>query len=99
MSNQSIKSVLAIIIYLIIVNLVALIMMGIDKRRSKLSKWRVPEKRLFGLAVVGGALGIWVGMHTFRHKTKHRSFKVGIPLLIGINALAGFLLIRFLIQL
>jgi uncharacterized membrane protein YsdA (DUF1294 family) len=69
-------------IYLGIVNTIALLMMGIDKRRAVRGGRRVPEKRLFLAALIGGAAGILVGMLWFRHKTRHVSFRLGIPLLL-----------------
>jgi uncharacterized membrane protein YsdA (DUF1294 family) len=74
----------------------ALILMGVDKSRAIRHRWRIPERTFFALAVLGGAIGIIVGMLVFRHKTNHRSFTVGVPL-IGILQLilAGYLLYRF----
>ncbi|QAY68343.1 DUF1294 domain-containing protein [Paenibacillus protaetiae] len=63
--------------------------MGYDKQRAKHHEWRVPEKRLFGLGAIGGALGVWMGMRVWRHKTKHRSFTVGVPLLFLWNVVLG----------
>lgn len=71
--------------YIVFINLVALVVMGIDKRRSIKHEWRISEKCLFTLAIIGGAIGIYFGMYAFSHKTKHLSFKLGIPLLIGLN--------------
>ena len=60
-------------------------MMGIDKALAKRGAWRVPERTLFALALFGGALGGIIGMYLFRHKTRHTSFKAGLPILLGIN--------------
>ncbi|MYL50319.1 DUF1294 domain-containing protein [Halobacillus litoralis] len=68
-------------IYGIVINLSLFIMMGVDKRRSKRGSWRIEEKKLWGIALAGGALGGWIGMSVFRHKTKHTSFKLGFPFL------------------
>ncbi len=68
-----------ILIYLGIVNVIGFLAMGIDKAKAKAKAWRIPEKTLFTIAVVGGGLGVWIGMETFRHKTKHWYFKYGIP--------------------
>lgn len=74
----------------------AFLLMGWDKRRAKQrGKRRVPEKQLFLLAAVGGAIGVWAGMKTWRHKTQHRSFTVGIPYLIAVNILVYLTLIGF----
>lgn len=71
--------------YIVLINLIGFIMMGYDKNRAKKGKWRVSEKKIFIFAFIGGALGIYFGMNTFRHKTKHGLFTYGIPLLIIIN--------------
>ncbi len=60
-------------------------MMGIDKALAKRGAWRVPEKTLFLLALLGGALGGLIGMYFFRHKTRHASFKAGLPILLIVN--------------
>lgn len=59
--------------------------MGLDKQYAKQKQRRIPEKRLFTLSAVGGALGGWIGMKVWRHKTKHRSFVIGLPLLFVLN--------------
>ena len=65
--------------YLTIVNVIALALMGMDKYRAKHAQWRIPEKRLFAAAFLGGTVGIWLGMRLFRHKTQHKTFVYGIP--------------------
>ena len=60
-------------------------MMGIDKALAKRGAWRVPERTLFLLALLGGALGGIIGMYFFRHKTRHASFKAGLPVLLILN--------------
>lgn len=60
-------------------------MMGIDKALARRGAWRVPERTLFLLALLGGALGGIIGMYFFRHKTRHASFKAGLPVMLIIN--------------
>ena len=70
-------------IYALIINLIAFTVCGIDKSRSKKrGEWRIPEKTLFLLAILGGSLGMLLGMCIFRHKTKHWYFKIGIPAIL-----------------
>ena len=57
------------IAYAIIANIVGLSVMGIDKRRAICHKWRIPEKTLFLVSILGGSIGTWAGMYLFRHKT------------------------------
>jgi len=71
---------LSIITYLLIINILAFISFGSDKAKSKASKWRIPEKKLLLVAFLGGALGAWIGMRHFHHKTLHWRFRILIPL-------------------
>lgn len=72
-------------LYLVVINIAAFAMMGIDKKRAKKHKWRIPETRLFASALMGGGLGAVTGMYFFRHKTKHWYFVVGMPLIMIFN--------------
>ena len=79
--------------YLAFINLLLFVLMGVDKAKAKRGSRRVPEATLFFLAVVGGSLGGLLGMTAFRHKTLHKSFRIGFPvILIAQLALAGYLL-------
>lgn len=75
----------SVILYFIGVNLVSFVLMLVDKRKAVKQQYRIPERTLWALAVLGGALGIYLGMQKFRHKTKHTSFVVGMPLLLLVN--------------
>ena len=68
-------------VWLLLMSLVLFFTMGADKRRAVKSLRRVPERRLFTLALLGGAAGGWLGMYAFRHKTKHGKFIFGFPLI------------------
>ena len=76
-----------LIAYLIAINLLGLILMGVDKIKAKRRKWRIPEATLFLVAAIGGSVGSIAGMYIFRHKTKHMTFKIGIPLIIFLQVL------------
>ncbi len=81
------------LIYLLIINAVGFAVMLIDKQKAKKNRWRIPEKVLFGTALIGGSVGCIFGMYTVRHKTKHKSFTIGMPaILIAQAVLAWFLL-------
>ncbi|WP_227936641.1 DUF1294 domain-containing protein [Alkalihalobacillus deserti] len=69
-------------VYLVIINLVAYVLMGTDKSRAKKHQKRIPERTLFLFALFGGSLGVYTGMKSFRHKTKHNSFKIGTPIIL-----------------
>lgn len=73
---------LYVICYLLIVNIVAFFLMGIDKKKAQTGAWRIPEKTLFLSAILGGGVGAIAGMQLFRHKTRHRSFVIGMPLIL-----------------
>ena len=74
-----------VVIYLLIINLIGFLAMGIDKRRAKLMKWRIPEKTLFLITLFGGGIGTIAGMYTFRHKTKKKYFTIGLPAILIIE--------------
>ena len=71
-----------IVIFLVTVNVVTFFLYGIDKWKAKHSKWRIPEATLLGLAVIGGSVGALLGMRVWHHKTMHKKFKYGLPLII-----------------
>ena len=82
-------------VYLLIVNVATIAVCGADKRRAKQGRWRVPEKTLFLLAIVGGSVGALLGMWAFHHKTRHWYFRYGIPAILVVQlALAGWLWLR-----
>lgn len=74
-----------IAVYLAIVNITGFIIMGVDKSKAKRRKWRIPEATLFLVAAIGGSIGSIAGMYTFRHKTKHWYFVVGMPAILVIQ--------------
>ena len=75
----------AIAVILVVMNLAAFALMGIDKVKAKAGAWRIPEKKLFLVAALFGGLGGTLGMTFFRHKTKHWYFKFGFPALLVIQ--------------
>ena len=85
----------ALLVYLVLINLVTFFVYGADKRRARQGKWRVPEKTLFLLPLLGGSVGALLGMRVFHHKTKHWYFRIGLPLiLLAQIALAVWLTTR-----
>lgn len=83
--------------YLLLVNVIAFVMYGIDKRRAKKDAWRIPEARLLLVAAAGGSVGAWLGMKVWRHKTLHKKFRYGVPAIFLLQvALALYLLVRMM---
>lgn len=74
--------------YLFIINIIGFALMGIDKKRAVRGAWRISEASLFWVALAGGALGCTLGMHRFRHKTRHWYFRYGMPAIFLAQALA-----------
>lgn len=74
------------VIYLILMNLIGFGLMGVDKQRARRRDWRIPEKVLFGAALLGGSVGAWAGIYLFHHKTRHWYFVVGMPLILAVQA-------------
>lgn len=71
--------------FYLLINLIGFTIMGMDKNRAKKGEWRIKESSLWLVAAIGGALGSYLAMRTFRHKTKHSSFKYGLPILTLVH--------------
>ncbi len=82
--------------YLLAVNLLTFATYGIDKYKARHARWRVREASLLLLAALGGSIGALPGMHLFRHKTQHKKFRYGVPLiLLAQVAVAVFCYYRY----
>ena len=82
-----------VLLWLAALNLLAFLLCGIDKWKAKKARWRIPEKTLFLSALLGGSIGLLLGMKVFRHKTKHKSFTIGVPTIFVLQlSLAAWLL-------
>ena len=77
-----------IILYLLVINVVAFLAMGIDKWKAKNDAWRIPESTLMSLVLLGGGIGGIAGMYTFRHKTKKPKFYIGFPAILLFEIVA-----------
>lgn len=71
--------------YVAVMSIALMGMMGVDKRRARLGRRRISERRLLLWALLGGAAGGWIGLRLFRHKTKHRMFAVGLPVMTVLH--------------
>ncbi|MCC8065872.1 MAG: DUF1294 domain-containing protein [Clostridiales bacterium] len=81
-----------LIAYIIIINLVGFLLMGIDKLRARRQRWRIPERTIFIIAGLFGSIGIFVGMYLFHHKTRKLRFTIGIPAIMAVQIFAVSLL-------
>ena len=82
----------ALLYYLIVINIVTFLVYGIDKWKAKQGSWRISEATLLILAAIGGSIGALLGMKVWRHKTMHKKFKYGLPLILIIQIiLIGYL--------
>lgn len=75
--------------YLLLINAAGFALMLVDKQKAIKNKWRIPERNLLTLALLGGSLGVYAGMQIFRHKTRTPKFFIGVPILMSLQILAG----------
>ena len=73
------------IAYAVIINIIGFTLMGVDKKRAIRGAYRISEASLFMVAILGGALGATLGMHHFRHKTRHWYFRLGLPFIFLVE--------------
>jgi len=74
-----------LIIYILLINIVALLAYRSDKKKAEKGKWRIKETTLLSLSLIGGGIGSIVGMNKFHHKTNKFKFKIGVPVLTIIS--------------
>lgn len=74
-----------LILYWVVINAVTFLIYGLDKQKAKQNRWRIPERVLLGLAVLGGTIGALLGMRMFHHKTKKLKFSVGVPAILVLQ--------------
>lgn len=81
------ENISSLLIYLLAANLIGFYLMYKDKEKAKQHAYRIPERTFWLLAILGASIGIYMGMQLFRHKTKHKSFTIGIPFFILVNVI------------
>lgn len=85
-----------IIIYLLIINLLSFLSMGIDKWKAKRGAWRIPEQTLISLVLLGGGIGGIIGMYLFKHKTKKPRFYIGFPVILILEIIISiYIMVKF----
>ena len=80
--------------YFLIISAVSVFACMLDKHNAKYGKWRISEKTLFGLSAIGGAFGMYLTMITIRHKTRHKSFMIGLPFMFLVHAVTLLLFLQ-----
>lgn len=83
-----------LVYYFIGINVLTFLVYGADKWKARRSKWRIPEDTLIWMAIVGGSVGALLGMYLFRHKTQHKKFKIGVPLILLVQLVLTYLFLR-----
>jgi len=83
-----------ILYYLLCINLLAFVLYGVDKCKAKRGAWRTPEWVLVFVALFGGSLGALFAIGVFHHKTLHKKFSIGVPLIFTLQAV-GWIVLRF----
>ena len=71
--------------YLLLLNGIAFVLFGIDKLKARKGSWRIPERSLLVVALLGGSIGAWLGIKVWHHKTLHKKFNIGVPLIICLQ--------------
>ena len=89
---SAMDSLTLITVYLITINLIGFAIMGIDKHKARINTFRIPEATLFYIAIIGGSIGSIIGMHLFRHKTRHWYFVWGMPLILILQLVFIFVI-------
>ena len=86
-----------IIIYFVIISIIGYVLPAVDKKRAKNDEWRIPEKTLFIVSILGGSAAMLISMKNYRHKTKHKRFMIGIPCIIVLQlaAIDFILLVKY----
>ena len=84
----------ALLFYLIVINIVTFLVYGIDKWKAKQGSWRISEVTLLILAVIGGCIGALLGMKIWHHKTMHKKFKYGLPMILLAQIALIYLILR-----
>ena len=82
-----------ILLYLLLINAAAFLLMLTDKHKARTRRWRIPERTLIGSAILGGSIGALAGMYLFSHKTRHLKFTLGIPAILAVQLILAFWII------
>lgn len=81
-------------VYILIINIISFCLIGIDKYFAKNNMYRISEKTLVIVSLLLGGIGSFIGMYFFRHKTKHKKFIIGIPIIILLNIFTFYFIVE-----
>ncbi len=76
---------IAFLVYIIVISIISFVLPIVDKKKAKKGQWRIKERTLFLFSALGGSLAMYLSMVLFRHKTKHKSFMIGIPVIFFVQ--------------
>lgn len=82
--------------YILLISIITFTLMFIDKQKAIRNDFRIPESTLISLSLIGGGLGTYIGMRMFRHKTLHKKFYIGLPIIIAFNFLSFSIIYSFI---
>ena len=82
-----------LLLYLLIINAAGFLLMLVDKFKARRNLWRIPERTLMGVALLGGSVGSLLGMYAVRHKTQHPKFTIGIPVILAVQIVLAVILL------
>lgn len=85
-----------LIIYLLCINIFGFLITVLDKFKAKKNLYRISEKFIFLLCLAGASLGVYIAMYTVRHKTKHKAFTIGVPLIFIVNLFCLYIICSFI---
>lgn len=81
-----------LLVYILVINVIGFLAMAIDKSKAKRHRRRISERTLFVFAIILGSVGVFAGMYTFRHKTRHTHFVIGIPVILAAQIILGIII-------
>lgn len=95
-TKSEVINIIPLLIYILFMNILGLAIMRYDKIKAQRFEWRISEKTIFIVALLLGGPGVLYGMYRFRHTTRHAKFVIGIPLIIILNVITIYYILKFL---
>lgn len=86
---------MTIVLYIIIISIIGWVLPIVDKKRARNNEWRIREQTLFIVSALGGSMAMYVSMKKYRHKTKHKRFMIGIPVIMIVQVFIIIIIVHF----